>query len=152
MTLQLHSWAYIPKTGREIANKDSHTTVAAAALLTTAKMWEQHNARQQMHGQTKCSIIHTMEYFQPQKERKLWSMLQWGSTLKTFCQVKFAICLRTNVIWFHLCEVLTAVKFTDTEDKTEATRHWGKRYMRSYCLILFARMKTFCKWIMVTVA
>lgn len=41
---------------------------------------------------------------------------------------------KTNISWFCLCEVLTIVKFIETESKMEVIRGWGEGLRGSYYL------------------
>ena len=63
---------------------------------------------------------------------------------------------RTGTVRFHLCELPTRVKFTETESRMVIARGWVGREMGIYCLMgtefQFCKMEDSCGWMVVMVA
>lgn len=162
---QFHSWGEIQKNSQQGSEQVSVHPCSQQHYPLTSKGANEPHVHQQMNGQTKKWNIHSVEcylalkrkeillfflsffllsgklYFsypewKPrwiEKGRKFWCMLEQD---ELHARWKKPSHKRTNIVWSHLCEIPTRVKF---RDRTYNRGHQGKwrvsvKRAPSFCL------------------
>lgn len=100
-----------PKDFKVRSPKDSRTPPFIAALLEVAKRWKQ--PKRPLKDQMWC--LPAVESSPDLKRWEILTPVQHGWTLRTSYSVKNASHKRINTVWFHLCVLPRADKFTEAE-------------------------------------
>ena len=112
-----------PKEWKSESQRTICPFIFMTTLSTTAKKWKQPECPKMEEWVDQVWYIYLhWNVIQPSKRRKSchigWHWWPW----RTSCQVKSVSHKRTNKAWFHLYEVSTIVKLSETESKTIVSR------------------------------
>ena len=88
--------------------------IRITTFLVIVKGWKQPKCPSVDDWINKMWCVHTMGYYSVlnKNKKKFWSMLQHGPGKRYASERSQS--QRTNIVWFHLYEVLRVVQFTET--------------------------------------